>query len=128
MKNKQWPFQLNQEQERAVKLTDGKILVLAGAGSGKTSALVSRIAYLIEFCQVDPKEILGLTFTNKAAKEMAQRVAKYVDKKKAEDITLSTFHSFCFHLLKKEIHRIGFTHEFTIYDEKDIKRLVETLA
>lgn len=124
----QLPFPLNAEQKKAVLTTHGKVLVLAGAGSGKTSALVSRIAYLIKFQGVDPKEILGLTFTNKAALEMKQRVAKYVASEKAQQIDLCTFHSFCFHLLKKEIHRLGFTNEFTIYDEKDIKRLCESLA
>ncbi len=124
----QLPFPLNSEQRKAVLTTDGKVLVLAGAGSGKTSVLVSRIAYLIRYLGVEPKEILGLTFTNKAAKEMAQRVAKFIDPSKTKEIELCTFHSFCFHLLKKEIHRLGFTHEFTIYDEKDIKRLCESLA
>ena len=126
--NIELPFPLNSEQKKAVLTTEGKVLVLAGAGSGKTSVLVSRIAYLIRYLGVDPKEILGLTFTNKAAKEMAQRVAKYIDPKQAKEVELCTFHSFCFHLLKKEIHRLGFTHEFTIYDEKDIKRLCESLA
>ncbi|NBO24323.1 MAG: ATP-dependent DNA helicase [Chlamydiae bacterium] len=122
------PFPLNAEQKKAVLTTEGRVLVLAGAGSGKTSALVSRIAYLIRYKNVDPNQILGLTFTNKAAAEMKQRVAKYVDKEKAEQVELCTFHSFCFHVLKKEIHRLGFTQEFTIYDEKDIKRLCETIA
>lgn len=122
------PFPVNTPQKKAVTTTEGKVLVLAGAGSGKTTALVCRIAYLIRYKAVDPDAILGLTFTNKAALEMRQRVARYVDKDKAEKVELCTFHSFCFHLLKKEIHRLGFTHEFTIYDEKDIKRLCESLA
>jgi superfamily I DNA/RNA helicase len=122
------PFPLNDEQKKAVLTTEGRILVLAGAGSGKTSALVSRIAYLIKYLNVSPEEILGLTFTNKAALEMKHRVGKYVEASKANLVELCTFHSFCFHLLKKEIHRLGFTHEFTIYDEKDIKRLCESLA
>jgi superfamily I DNA/RNA helicase len=122
------PFPVNAMQKQAVMTTEGKVLVLAGAGSGKTSALVSRIAYLIQYQKVDPEAILGLTFTNKAAAEMRERVARYVEPDQALKIELSTFHSFCFHLLKKEIHRLGFTAEFTIYDEKDIKRLCESIA
>ena len=113
---------LNSEQEKAVVTTNGRILVLAGAGSGKTSVLIQRISRLIEG-GCPPSAILGLTFTNKAAEEMRERIAKSIGKKKSQDIMLSTFHSFCFFVLKKEIHNLGFSREFTIYDERDMTRL-----
>ncbi|MES2200410.1 MAG: UvrD-helicase domain-containing protein [Chlamydiota bacterium] len=115
---------LNPEQKKAVQTTSGKVLVLAGAGSGKTSVLACRIAYLIEVLKVDPQKILGLTFTNKAAKEMKQRVGKFISSKVAEQVTLCTFHSFCMQLLRKEIHHLGFTSQFSLYDEKDVKRVL----
>lgn len=115
---------LNEEQRKAVRTTSGKVLVLAGAGSGKTSVLACRIAYLIEELHVDPQSILGLTFTNKAAKEMKERVGKLISHKVAELVTLCTFHSFCMQILRKEIHHLGFTSQFSLYDEKDVKRIL----
>src|SRR6056297_1168791 len=85
---------LNSQQKKAVKLYKGPGLIIAGAGSGKTRVLTNRIAYLIEKYDVDPFHILGLTFTNKAAGEMKERVAKMIFKN-AEDMFLGTFHSFC---------------------------------
>ena len=118
---------LNPSQSKAVHSVDGHILVLAGAGSGKTSVLISRIIHLIEELQVPADAILGLTFTNKAAGEMRSRIAKILGTKKASDVMLSTFHSFCFYVLKKEIHHLGYAKNFTIYDDKDIKRIQDQI-
>jgi len=119
---------LNPEQKEAVETTSGRVLVLAGAGSGKTSVLACRIAHLIQNENVPPSSILGLTFTNKAAKEMQERVAKFVSPKIAKQVTLCTFHSFCMQLLRKEIHRLGFTSSFSLYDEKDVKRVLTQIV
>lgn len=121
-------MQLNKEQSIAARTTRGRILVLAGAGSGKTSVIINRILHLTKNENVSPENILGLTFTNKAAGEMRSRIAKYIGKEKADQLTLSTFHSFCFHILKKEIHHLGYLTNFTLYDERDIQRLIKTVA
>lgn len=119
---------LNQEQQKAVLTTKGRILILAGAGSGKTSTLAYRIAHLIENEQVSPSSIVGLTFTNKAAQEMKARVGKLISKEKAKLITLCTFHSFCMQILREHIERLGYTKRFSLYDEKDMKRLTTQLT
>lgn len=119
---------LNPEQRTAVECVNGRVLILAGAGSGKTRVLTERMAYLISVHQVPPQHILGLTFTNKAADEMRQRIAKLVPAKVAAEITLSTFHSFCMKILREEIHHLGFTKDFSLYDEKDVERLVKLIA
>lgn len=119
---------LNPEQFQAVQTTQGRVLVLAGAGSGKTSVLTHRIAFLIGYHNVAPHEILGLTFTNKAASEMKQRVGKLIGSQKAKQVTLCTFHSFCMKVLREDIHHLGYTSNFSLYNEKDIKRLVSNLA
>jgi len=119
---------LNDAQRRAVQTIKGRVLILAGAGSGKTSVLVYRIAYLLKQHQVPPKAILGLTFTNKAASEMRQRIGKMIDPTMAKELTLSTFHSFCMQILRKEIHRLGYTNDFSLYDERGIKRLLMQMA
>ncbi len=119
---------LNQNQQKAVATTEGKVLILAGAGSGKTRVLVHRIAHLIREKKVPSMAILGLTFTNKAAEEMRERVANMVSAEEACAVTLSTFHSFCMRILRKEIHRLGFTQKFTLYDEKDMRRLIMQVA
>lgn len=118
---------LNPSQQQAVNTLKGKVLILAGAGSGKTSVLVHRIAHLTAK-GVPPKDILGLTFTNKAAAEMRERVAKKIGKEKAKEIALSTFHSFCMKVLRQEIHHLGFTTNFTLYDENDVKRLMRQMV
>lgn len=122
------PSGLNPEQEEAVKTTQGRLLVLAGAGTGKTRVLTTRIAYLISNCGVSPTQILGLTFTNKAAAEMRHRMATLVDKNLAQQVTLSTFHSFCMKVLRAEISHLGFTNRFTLYTEGDIERLIKMIA
>lgn len=115
---------LNTNQQQAVFATEGYVLILAGAGSGKTRVLVHRIAHLISDLKIPPSSILGLTFTNKAAGEMRSRIGTLVDPKLAKQVTLSTFHSFCMKILRKEIHHLGFTSEFSLYDERDMKRLM----
>ena len=117
----------NRTQEMAIKSPGGKTLVLAGAGSGKTSVIIGRLAHLTGDLGVDPREILGLTFTNKAAEEMKARITKTIGKEKARKITLSTFHSFCNAVLKTDIHNIGYTSQFSIYDERDVTRLLKSV-
>ena len=114
---------LNDRQREAVQITEGPLLVVAGAGSGKTRMLTVRIAYLIECCHVDPSEILAVTFTNKAAKEMKERVAGLVSG--ASAVTLTTFHAFCCMLLRRWSKYAGFEKGFTIYDESDSEKLMK---
>jgi len=124
---KKAPNTLNSAQQKAVETTKGRVLILAGAGSGKTSVLVHRIAHIITH-GTPPSSILGLTFTNKAAQEMKKRVSSFIGSKAAAQITLCTFHSFCMKVLRREIHRMGYTPQFSIYDERDIKRVLKQLA
>lgn len=119
---------LNASQKKAILETQGRVLILAGAGSGKTSVLTYRIAHLLEHHQVPPEAILGLTFTNKAACEMRERIRRLIDDKLAKKVTLSTFHSFCMQILRKEIHHLGYTKDFSLYDEKDTRRLGMQIA
>lgn len=119
---------LNEAQKRAVRTIQGRVLILAGAGSGKTSVLTYRIAHLIKDHKVAPSSILGLTFTNKAAAEMRQRIAGMVDAATAKQLTLCTFHSFCMQILRREIFRLGYTADFSLYDEKEVKRLLTQMA
>ncbi len=107
---------------------EGRLLILAGAGSGKTSVLTRRMAYLIAQHGVSPEGILGLTFTNKAAQEMRHRVGSLISQEQASKITISTFHSFCMQILRSDIHHLGFTRDFSLYDEKDLERLVKLVA
>uniref|UniRef100_UPI000FD899F1 DNA helicase PcrA n=1 Tax=Paenibacillus kobensis TaxID=59841 RepID=UPI000FD899F1 len=109
---------LNPEQRAAVQATDGPLLIMAGAGSGKTRVLTHRIAYLIEKRRVAPWSILAITFTNKAAREMQERVAQLVGPS-GSDIWVSTFHSMCVRILRRDISRIGFTSSFSILDSTD---------
>lgn len=119
---------LNAQQQKAVEATEGRVLVLAGAGSGKTKVIVHRIAHLIQNKKIAPDSVLGLTFTNKAATEMRERLGKLLSPKIAKEVTLSTFHSFCMRLLRKEIHHLGYTGNFSLYDERDIRRLLKQMA
>ncbi|MDD3394482.1 MAG: DNA helicase PcrA [Clostridia bacterium] len=114
--------QLNNMQQKAVLQKDGPVLVLAGAGSGKTGALTVRIAHLLE-TGVKPWSILAITFTNKAAKEMKERVHKLV-KDGAEDIWIGTFHSTCVRILRREIHHLDYDGQFSIYDADDQEKLM----
>ncbi len=118
---------LNDMQREAVLHYEGPLLILAGAGSGKTRVLTHRIAYLIEECQVNPYQILALTFTNKAAKEMRERVDNIVSFG-SESIWVSTFHSTCVRILRRYIDLIGYTRSFTIYDSDDQKSLMKDIC
>ncbi len=109
---------LNPRQREAVEATDGPLLILAGAGSGKTRVLTHRIAYLIGAKRVAPWSILAITFTNKAAREMQDRVAKLVGPH-GQDIWVSTVHSMCVRILRRDIERIGFSSSFSILDSSD---------
>ena len=115
---------LNPEQREAVLHTEGPLLILAGAGSGKTRVLTFRIAHLIEECEVKPWNILAITFTNKAAQEMRERVDKLVGVG-AKRIHVSTFHSACVRILRSHIDRLGYDRTFTIYDAEDQKTILK---
>jgi len=117
---------LNPEQEKAVKHFKGPLLILAGAGSGKTRVLTHRIAYLISEYSVNPWNILALTFTNKAAGEMRERVDRIVGEPSG-DIWVSTFHSACVRILRRHIEAIGYGRSFTIYDSDDQKSLMRDI-
>ena len=118
---------LNSQQKKAVLQTDGPVLILAGAGSGKTRVLTHRVAYLIDECGVNPWNIMAITFTNKAAGEMRERVDKIVGFG-AESIWVSTFHSSCVKILRRYADRIGFGNNFTIYDTDDSKSLMKDIC
>ena len=118
---------LNEPQREAVYHTDGPLLILAGAGSGKTRVLTHRIAYLIEERNVNPWNILAITFTNKAAGEMRERVDSLVGFG-SESIWVSTFHSLCVRILRRFIDRLGYDNRFTIYDTDDQKTLMKEVC
>lgn len=118
---------LNEQQKEGVFAADGPVLLLAGAGSGKTRVLTHRIAYLIEEKGVDPWNILAITFTNKAAGEMRERVDDIVGYG-AESIWVSTFHSTCVRILRRYIDRLGFDNNFTIYDADDQKTIIKDVC
>ncbi|HJC79476.1 MAG TPA: UvrD-helicase domain-containing protein, partial [Candidatus Mediterraneibacter excrementipullorum] len=118
---------LNEPQKDAVFHTEGPLLILAGAGSGKTRVLTHRIAYLIEEMGVNPWNILAITFTNKAAGEMRQRVDDLVGFG-SESIWVSTFHSACVRMLRRYIDRLGYDNRFTIYDTDDQKTLMKEVC
>jgi DNA helicase II / ATP-dependent DNA helicase PcrA len=119
---------LNPEQVQAVIATEGPVLVLAGAGSGKTKALVHRVAYLIQHEHISPNAILAITFTNKAGEEMKKRVIKLIGQTADKGLQISTFHSFCARLLRVEAGKLGFSQNFTITAADDqlavIKRVM----
>ena len=118
---------LNEPQRQAVMATDGPLLILAGAGSGKTRVLTHRTAYLIEECGVNPYNIMAITFTNKAAGEMRERIDQMVGYG-SESIWVCTFHSTCVRILRRYIDRLGFGTNFTIYDSDDQKTLMKDVC
>ena len=117
---------LNNEQKKAVTTTEGPLLVLAGAGSGKTRVLTTRIAYLIEELGINPENILAITFTNKASKEMKERILGMLGPI-AYKIQISTFHSFGLYLLKRHYDLLGYEHNFTILDSDDVLTLIKKI-
>ena len=118
---------LNEQQREAVLTTDGPLLILAGAGSGKTRVLTYRTAYLIDECGVNPYNIMAITFTNKAAGEMRERIDDMVGYG-SESIWVSTFHSTCVRILRRYIDRLGYDTNFTIYDADDQKALMKDIC
>ena len=118
---------LNKEQAEAVKRTEGPVLILAGAGSGKTRVITHRIAYLMDECGVNPWNILAITFTNKAAGEMRERVDNLIGFG-AESVWISTFHSMCVRILRRHIDLLGYESSFTIYDTDDQKTLMKEVC
>ena len=118
--------ELNPQQREAVESTEGPLLILAGAGSGKTRVITFRIAWLIEQAGVRPSSILAVTFTNKAAAEMRERVARLVPVGGMSQPWIFTFHSFCVRVLRAEAERIGLRRDFSIYDEDDQLRVVKS--
>ena len=118
---------LNPMQQEAVYYTEGPLLILAGAGSGKTRVLTHRIAYLIEEKGINPWNIMAITFTNKAANEMRERVDKIVGFG-SDSIWVSTFHSSCVRILRRFIDRLGYGTNFTIYDADDQKTLMKDIC
>ncbi|MGY3773101.1 DNA helicase PcrA [Tetragenococcus solitarius] len=117
---------MNQKQAEAITTTEGPLLLMAGAGSGKTRVLTHRIAFLIEEKSVNPWNILAITFTNKAAKEMKERVKGLLGKQ-AEDIWVSTFHSMCVRILRRDVERIGYSKNFTIIDSAEQRTLMKNV-
>ncbi len=119
--------ELNGSQRDAVLYTDGDCMVIAGAGSGKTRVLTYRIAHLLE-TGIEPWSILALTFTNKAAQEMKQRIAAKVGEKSARHLWMGTFHSIFSRILRNEAENIGYTRDFTIYDQSDSQNLIKAIV
>ncbi|HEX8295328.1 MAG TPA: UvrD-helicase domain-containing protein [Chthoniobacteraceae bacterium] len=124
-------FDLNPEQELAVRTTHGPLLILAGAGTGKTRVITARVAYLISR-DVAPENILAVTFTNKAANEMRERLAQLIDPAQAKKTTMATFHALCVRILRVDIAKLGYKRNFSIYDEGDqmgmLKKIITRTA
>lgn len=116
--------ELNKIQQEAVQTTEGRIRVIAGAGSGKTRAIAYRYAYLVNEIGIDPGNILCLTFTNKAAREMKSRIAALVPAGMNNDF-ICTIHGFCVKFLREEIFRLGYPKSFSIIDEEDMTSLAK---
>lgn len=118
---------LNERQQEAVQYISGPLLVLAGAGSGKTSVITQKIAYLIDKCGLRGRNIVAVTFTNKAAREMKERVGKLVDSAAARGLTVSTFHNLGMNIIRKEYKTLGFKPGFSIFDQQDARALIVEL-
>lgn len=115
---------LNPEQRKAAETVEGPVLILAGAGSGKTRTVTYRIAHMLDNLRIPGKQILAVSFTNKAATEMKERVSHLVDSRMRKGITLSTFHSLGIRILREDIHHLGYNNLFTIYDQADQMSIV----
>ena len=118
---------LNEQQQKAVKATDGPLLIMAGAGSGKTRVLTHRIAFLMVEKQVAPWNILAITFTNKAAREMKERIRAILGGT-SDDIWISTFHSMCVRILRRDIDRLGYSRNFSILDTSDQQSVIKQIV
>ena len=121
-------MKLNPQQQQAVEYTDGPCLVLAGAGSGKTRVIINKIAHLVGRCGYSPKQIAAVTFTNKAAREMKERVAHSIGKEKSRGLIVSTFHTLGFDIIKREYKLLGFKANMTLFDEHDQMALLKELT
>lgn len=121
-------MKLNPQQQQAVEYVSGPCLVLAGAGSGKTRVIINKIAHLIEHCGYLPKQIAAVTFTNKAAREMKERVAHSIGKEKSKGLIVSTFHTLGFDIIKREYKALGFKSNMTLFDEHDQVVLLKELT
>ena len=117
---------LNDEQRKAAKKVEGSSLILAGAGSGKTRTVTYKIAYMVKELNINPSSILALTFTNKAANEMKERIIELIGDN-SNDMNISTFHSFAVRLLRIYAKEIGYSNSFNIYDTDDSKSLLKKL-
>ena len=119
---------LNPEQRLAVTTTEGPVLVLAGAGSGKTSVITRKIAYLIEECGIPARHIAAVTFTNKAAREMKERVAQTLGKQESRGLMVSTFHTLGLNIIRREYKTLGLKAGFSLFDDQDQLALLKTLT
>tara|TARA_B100000745_G_scaffold135527_1_gene88531 strand:- start:912 stop:2918 length:2007 start_codon:yes stop_codon:yes gene_type:complete len=118
---------LNPSQQQAMEYISGPLLVLAGAGSGKTRVITNKIAYLIQQCGYHPKNIAAVTFTNKAAKEMKERVIQTIGSKQSSGLTISTFHTLGLNMLRREAKKVGLKRNFTLFDDQDSFTLLKSL-
>ncbi|WP_040975312.1 DNA helicase Rep [Necropsobacter massiliensis] len=121
-------MKLNNQQQQAVEYVSGPCLVLAGAGSGKTRVIINKIAYLVEKCGYLPKQIAAVTFTNKAAREMKERVAHSIGRAASRGLLVSTFHTLGFDIIKREYRHLGFKSGMTLFDEHDQMALLKALT
>ncbi len=119
--------QLNTQQQQAIRIIDRPLLVLAGAGSGKTTVITNKIAHLIKQCDIQPKHIFAVTFTNKAAREMKERVAKAVKGESAKEISVSTFHNLGLNIIRREYKALNMKPGFSIFDSHDSLTLIKEL-
>ena len=127
MENIDFLENLNEEQVKAVKTVEGPVLVLAGAGTGKTRTLTARVAYLINFGKVNTQNILAVTFTNKAANEMKERISEHIGGLSDGLKWIGTFHSICVKILRRHPEKVGLKPAFTIIDSDDQVRLIKQL-
>ena len=121
-------MRLNPGQQQAVEFVDGPCLVLAGAGSGKTRVITNKIAHLIRQCGYQPRQIAAVTFTNKAAREMKERVAQTLGKKEARGLIISTFHTLGLEIIKREYKALGIKANFSLFDDQDQLALLKELT
>ena len=128
MKNKDYFKNLNIAQKNAVEYLDGPLLIVAGAGSGKTRVLISRIAHIIDQKKAYPNQILAVTFTNKASKEMQNRISKILKNETVGLPWLGTFHSVCAKLLRKHAKAVNLNSNFTIIDQDDQVKLIKNIS